>query len=181
MKKFIVILFLAPFFIGCAATHMLVTEKKPDLSSDPNAATLVIIRDVFLGRAIAVWNYVDGKLIGETKGYTYFITKVKPGKHYVIAESENVTTVQIDFKPNKKYYLRQDIWMGMWRARTGYSVYSSDEAAVAMGKCEFWEYDKNNPGEDLPKEKYEQAIKDYEIGLKNDPKGYKPFLEYPGY
>jgi hypothetical protein len=181
MKKLFSIIFLSQFFIGCAATHMLVTEKKPELSADPNAATLIIIRDMFLGKGIVVWNYVDGKLIGETKGYTYFISKVQPGKHYLIAESENVTTVQMDFKPNKNYYLRQDIWMGIMRARTGYSVYNPDEAAAAMKKCEFWEYDKNNPGEDLPKEKYEQAIKDYEKDLKKDPKGYQPFLEHPGY
>jgi hypothetical protein len=49
----------------------------------------VIIRDYFMGNAIVFWNYLDGKLIGETKGKTYFVTNVQSGPHYVIVATEN--------------------------------------------------------------------------------------------
>lgn len=181
MKKLLAVVILSYLFTGCAATHMQVVQEKKSLKVGDQAA-LVIVRDVFLGNAVAVWNYLDGKLIGETKGNTFFITMVTPGKHYVVSESENVTVVQIDFKPGKAYYLRQDIWMGFWRANAGYSVLSQAEAVKAMKECEYWMYDRdNNPGENIDPAKYAQAIKDYHIDVKKNPAGYKPFLEYEGY
>ena len=180
MKKILLIFLLLFFLGGCSAAHMVAVDKKPDFTSG-NDATLVIVRDIFAGKAITVWNYLDGKLIGETKGYTYFIANVSPGLHYVVSESENNTVVQMDFKAGKVYFLRQDIWMGWWRANAGYSVLNKEEALEAIKDCEYWEYDKSNPGEDMNQSEYDQAIKDYHIDVKDKPEEYKPFLEYPGY
>jgi hypothetical protein len=158
---------------------MMVVAQKPDFNSESNAM-LVIIRNQTLP-VIVIWNYLDNKLIGETKGKMYFVTKVSPGLHYVIAKSENTTVIQMDFKAGKAYYLHQDIWPGFWRANTGLSVMSQIEAANAMNDCEYWEYNLKNTGEDLDPAKYEQGIKDYNADLKKNLIAYKSFLEHPGY
>ena len=179
MKKLLVVFILLHILTGCAATHMIVADKKPDLSVKNNA-TLVIVRDQTLP-VIVIWNYLDNKLIGETKGKMYFIARVRPGLHYVIAESENITVVQMNFEAGKVYYIHQDIWPGGWRANTGLSVLSQTEAVKAMKDCEYWEYNPKNPGKDIDPDKYSQGVKDYNIDVQKNPVAYKPFLQYPGY
>jgi hypothetical protein len=54
--------------------------------------------DTSFGFAIVSWNYLDGKLIGETKGKTYFVINVKPGPYYVIVTTENTAVAHINFQ-----------------------------------------------------------------------------------
>jgi hypothetical protein len=179
MRRLLAFFILPIVLTGCAATHMRVVDQKPDFKAEKEA-TLVIIRDQTLP-VIAIWNYLDNKLIGETKGKMYFITRISPGQHYVISESENITVVRMNFEAGKVYYLHQDIWPGAWRANAGLSVMNQSEALKAMKGCAYWEYDPKNPGEDLNPGKYEKGVKDYHIAVEQDPAAYKPFLEYPGY
>jgi hypothetical protein len=177
MKKLLTVFLLLFVFIGCSATHMLVVDKTPALKSE-NDATLVIVR---LSRGGAIRNFLDNKLIGESKRKTYFVTKVSPGEHYVVTGGENTAVVQMNFKTGKVYFLEQDIWPGAWSANAGYSVLTKDEAVKAIKECELWAYDKNNPGEDVDPSTYVEAIRDYNIDIKARPNEYKPFLEYQGY
>ena len=89
MKKSILIISSIFLLASCATTHMAKPDKAPDLSSHPDKATLVIIREAWLGGSIVFWNYLDGKLIGETMGQNYFVTPVTPGPHYVVVATEN--------------------------------------------------------------------------------------------
>ena len=73
MKKSILIISIIFLFASCATTHMAKPDKAPNLSFHPDKATLVIIREAWLGGAIVFWNYLDGKLIGETQTKTYFL------------------------------------------------------------------------------------------------------------
>ena len=166
---------------GCSASHMLHVEKKPLIEATQADATLVILRDSGLGFAVAISNYLNTALIGETKGHTYFVTKVPAGRHYVVGKSENTAVAYLDFEPGKIYYLRQDIWMGVLRARTGYSPLTADEAAKAIESCEFWRLDPANPGEPLDAGSFEEAKEDWDKGVKKDPEGYKALLEYKGF
>lgn len=182
MKSRLILFILSSILIGCASSSTLMRSatQKPELKSG-NDATLVIIRNTSLGSPFAVQNYLDKKLIGETEGKTYFIVRVTPGSHYVICECENVTTIQMNFKSGKVYYLHQDMWMGNWKPRTGYTALNPKEAKEAIARCEFWELDKTKQVKDLEQARYDQNLKDYQINLKNDTKGYKQFFEYPGY
>ena len=169
-------------FSGCAASHMVTREQGPELSPHPDNATVVIIRDTFFGGAIVIWNYLDGKLIGETKGNTYFVTQVPPGPHYLVSATENTGVAHFDFKPGRIYYLRQGITMGLWRARTtGYYPMTPQEAADSIKGCTYWEYDPSLGGEDMEPGLYKKAIEEYETGIKENPEGYKEILAYEGY
>lgn len=182
MKKVLLLTVCIFLLSGCAVTSMVAPDRKPQLTSRPDAATLIIIRDTSFGFAIVFWNYIDGKLIGETKGKTYFVTSVNPGPHYLIAKAENAVVYHIDFKPGKIYYLRQGITMGMWRARTtGFSPLNPQEATEAMNKCTYWEYDPKKGGEDMEPKLYQQTIADYHVEVKQNPEGFKNVLEYEGY
>ena len=182
MKKIFALLTIIFVISGCAATSMIAPERQPTLTPGADKATVVIIRDAFIGRAIVFWNYVDGKLIGETKGKTYIATEVIPGKHYLVVTSENTAVAQIDFKPGKIYYLREEVTMGMWRARTtGFSPMTQQDAKEAINACTYLELDpKANVG-DMDSKLYQQAIADYDLEVKKNPEGFRDVLQYQGY
>lgn len=182
MKKLLILAVCISLLSGCAATSMLAPDRKPDLAPQTDMAKLVIIRDTFLGTAIVFWNYLDGKLIGETKGKTYFVTNVKPGPHYVVVTTENTAVAHLNFEPGKIYYLREGVLMGWWRARTsGFSPLNPQEAREAMNNCTYWEYDPKLGGEDMDPKLYKQAIADYHEEVKQNPAGFKDMLQYKGY
>jgi hypothetical protein len=180
MKKVLAIIFLLYLLAGCGTQHMTVVNEKPNFNNGNNA-TLVIIRDRPLP-VFTINNYLDNKLIGETKPNMYFTASVSPGLHYVITECDNILAVQMNFKAGKVYYLHQDTWPGaVSRVNAGLSVMRQTEAKEQMKGCEYMILDKNNPGADLNTTKYEQAVKDYHIDIKKRPAEYKPFLEHPVY
>jgi hypothetical protein len=182
MKRLIVLLMCIFILSGCAASHMIKPDMTPELSPRTDAAQLVIIRDTFFGGAIVIWNYLDGKLIGETKGNTYFVKQVPPGPHYLVSATENTGVAHFDFKPGKIYYLRQGITVGVWRARTtGFYPMSAKEAAESIKGCTYWEYDPASGGEDMQPELFKKAVEEYEADIKENSEGYKELLSYDGY
>ena len=182
MRKIFILAVCIFLFSGCATTSMIAPDRKLDLTPRADSSTLVIIRDAFMGTGIVFWNYLDGKLIGETKGKTYFVTNVKPGPHYVVVTSENTAVAHLNFKPRKIYYLREGVTMGLWRARTsGFSPLNPQEAREAMNNCTYWEYDPKLGGENMEPKLYQQAIANYNEEVKQNPEGLKNMLEYRGY
>ena len=182
MKKTLALLAVVFILSGCAATSMIAPERQPNLSPSVDKATVVIIRDAFMGNAIVFWNYIDGKFIGETKGKTYIVTQVNPGKHYLVVTTENTAVAQIDFKPGRIYYLREGIAMGIWRARTsGFSPMTPQEAKEAMNSCTYWEVDPKSSIGDMDPKLYEKAIADYHLEVQQNPEGFRDILLYQGY
>ena len=182
LKNTMVLMVFIFLLSSCATTHMLKPEDQPELTARPDTATLVIIRDTWFGGGIVFWNYLDGKLIGETMGNTYFVSYIPPGPHYVVAATENTGIAHFDFQPGKIYSLRQGVTMGVWRARTsGFFPLNLDEAAEAIKSCTYLKYDPNKGGEDMDPKLYQQAIQEYHADVQANPEGYKALLEYKGY
>ena len=181
--KFIIVLAVSvALFSSCATTTMLTPDRKPVITSKPDKSTLVILRDTLFGGAVAFWTYLDGKFIGETRVNTFFITGVEPGPHYLFVVAENTVGGHINFETGKTYSLTQGVTMGVWSARTtGFYPLTQEEAAAAMTRCEYQEYDPSLGGEDMDPQQYEQAVRDYEIEVKENPEGFRELLEYKGY
>lgn len=181
MKKSILIISFFFLFVSCATTHMNKIEKAPDLISQPDKATLVIIRDAWIGGAIVFWNYLDGKLIGETQGKTYFVTSVTPGPHYVVVATENTGVAHFDFKPGKTYFLGEGVTVGWWRARTsGFYPMTPEDAAEAMKNCSYLEYNPKSGQEDMDAQLYQQALDEYHTDVKQNPDAFRDILAYDG-
>lgn len=181
MKRALLTAVCIALLTGCATTQMIKPEHSPELAARPDSALLVIVRDAFLGGGIVFWNYLDGKFIGETMGKTYFITQVKPGEHYVVSASENTGIAHLNFQAGKRYFLRQGVTMGLWRARTsGFFPMTSSEAQEAIGNCTYLQLDTSKTFPDMEPALYQKAINEYQTGVKENPAGYKELLEYKG-
>ncbi len=181
MRRVLLMTVCIVWLAGCSTTQMLRPEKPPELAAKPDSALLVIVRDAWIGNAIVFWNYLDGKFIGETKGKTYFVTQVPAGDHYVVGTTENTAVAQFDFQPGRKYFLRQGVSMGLWRARTsGFHPMTAAEAQQAIQGLTYLQLDTTKEFPDMDPALYKQAVDEYHTGIKENPEGYKDLLEYRG-
>jgi hypothetical protein len=179
------LLLLAPILlIGCGGgpKHMIQQEQRPQIKAKSDKAVLVIARTTSVGFAVTIENYLDGKLIGQTKGKCYFITEVAPGQHYVTAHAENWAVARINFEAGKIYFFNQGIFMGIWMARTGFSVMSAEETLkqIAESGTDYYVYNNQKPGEDMSADDFKGVKEDFEKEVKEDPGRHKDTLEYKG-
>lgn len=176
---------LAPFFlIACGGPkHMTTMDRKPSIVAKAGKAVLVIVRTTSFGNRVAIENYLDRKMIGQTKGKSYFITQVNPGQHYVMSHAENWATARIKFEAGKIYFLDQGIYMGVWMARTGFSPMTAKEGLKQINEsgCTYRVLNTRDPGEDMSKKDFNEAKAEFEKEVHNDPGRHKNTLEYRGY
>jgi hypothetical protein len=157
---------------------MIAPNRQPDLSPGPDKATLVIMRDIHVCFALILHHYVDGKFIGQTKGKTYFVTKVTPGKHYVIVAAGNMAVYQIDFQPGRIYYLCEGV---AWPSNTtGLAPMKPPQIKEALRDCTYLEIDPQDRVSDMDSKVYQEVVADYHKELKRNPEGFKDILHYQG-
>ncbi len=181
MKKAVLFLSLIVLLSGCATTSMIKSTNTPALTTSQDQAKLVIIRETWFGGGIVFWNYLDGKMIGETMGNTFFVTSVEPGPHYVVVATENSSVAHINFKPGITYFLGEGVTMGVWRARTsGFYPMTKADAMKAIQSCSFLEIDPRKTMDDMDPKLYREAIDAYENDVKENPDAYKDILNYNG-
>ncbi len=185
LRKLMVVVVLATLVVlaacGGGAKHMTLMETKPRIAVKKDKAVLVIVRTTSLGGAIAIDNYLDGKMIGQTKGKSYFVTDVNPGSHYVMAHAENWAAARINFAAGRVYFLNQMITIGVWAPRTGFSPMSVKDGLEQSNEsgCDYLVY--NKPGENMSAEDYKGVKDDFEKEVKEDPGRHKDTLEYKGF
>ncbi len=196
MKRFMVcILFIVPFFLSaCGGYHMIAKDDKPAIASKSGKAMLVIIRPTKWGGSVGtitiggghiVTNYLDAKMIGQTHGKSYFITEVKPGTHYIMAQSENIAVARLHFEAGKIYILQQLLFPGFNPLkkvpRTGFAPMTADDFVKEIKDADYLVYDTAHPGEDMSQKDFQEAKADFEREVKEDPARHKDTLGYKGY
>jgi hypothetical protein len=165
----LLVLMAALVMVNCGLWAMKTSNTKPDPKSNPDMATLVIMRTTSYGYAASVSNYLDGKLIGQTKGKSYFITEIPPGKHSIICKNENMRPHFIDFEAGKVYYLQQAIYMGVWGARTEYDTLNPMIFEEQKPECEFFVFDPAEAeGDDEAVVDMDEAAREREEQMKDE-------------
>jgi hypothetical protein len=163
---------------------MIKQETQPEIKADPEKAVLVIYRGTVFGGAVAISNYIDKQFIGQTQGKSYFISKVDPGNHYLIGESENNACAKITLEAGKIYYVMQGIYPGVMFARTGFSASNPEDFTKDQKEgMDFLVYTPLPSADDIPsiEEEYKETIEDFEKELVEDPAKHKDMVELKGY
>ena len=164
-----------------AGTNMIAKDTKPALATKPDKAVLVIIRTTSFGWGAPVSNYLDGKLIGQTHGKSYFMTAVVPGTHYLIADAGNKDTVHIKFEAGRIYFLNQAIHPGYHNVTTHYAPMTLEDAKKEIAEATYYVYDTQKPGKDLSEKDLKEAKDDFQKESKEDPTRHKEVSGYRGY
>lgn len=106
---------------GCATATLAPIEKDreaKEFKAQPEKASLYLYRNEVFGAALPLSVSVNGKNIGRTASKTYIHMNLKPGKYIIESQAEDVSKLEINLEVNKKYYIWQEVKMGMWIART---------------------------------------------------------------
>jgi len=161
-------------------------DTKPEIKPDPNKAVLVVFRSILYGRLYAMNSWADGNFLGQTKGRTYFITKIDPGTHYLFGEGGSVTgndngCVKIDVLANKVYYIWQGTYPGPSGLRTGFSASSPDDFTKELSSMTYSELDESAPKPVFDSELFNNAKAKYEKEAVEDPNRHKDTQNIKGY
>jgi hypothetical protein len=175
------LMFVTLAVVACrSGMNMIMKDAKPALAPKKDAAVLVIMRTTPFGAGYVVSNYLDGKMIGQTQHKAFFITDVRPGKHYVVSQADNKDAVRINFEAGRIYFLQQGIYPG-WNATSRFSVMTPDEFKLQAPEAIYYVLDTQNPGKGMDAKDYKEAIDDFEKLSREDPPRYKAFTGYKGY
>lgn len=190
----LVAVFLAPLFLGaCGGYHMITRDAKPaDYAVKSKKATLIIMRStnwsgnigtINIGPGHIITNYLDKKMIGQTRGKSYFVTDVKPGTHYLMGQSANTAVARLNFESGKVYILQQLVFPTLPFQNippTGFGPMTTEDFLKEIKDAEFLVYDAAHPGDDMTQKDFQEAKTDFEKEVKEDPARHKDTLNYKG-
>lgn len=119
------------------ASHQQDADAKKFIPLPPGKAAIYIYRNEWhsIGGAIPV--LVNGEIIGETFGYSYFRLDLPPGKHTIISQAEQLSVLKLTAEVGKTYFIWHSASIGSW-SRAQAQLHLVDEntgrAGVAEGK-----------------------------------------------
>ena len=134
--NFFTIIFML-FFVGCQAVGQFI--PRPDLSSsvvDSKMSRVYVVRPSGSGRLILSSIYANDKLIGTSRGVSYFCWEMKPGLLDLTVKGENADTLSLKTKPGETYYVLQRAKAGMVGLRSKLRLLSKTEGITKLKKCE---------------------------------------------
>ena len=140
-KVLMVIIIPSLFFMllnGCASVPMASLEedsaaKKYQVSKDKSM--IYLFRNENFGGALPLTVSIDEQIAGQTAPYTYFVWEVVPGEHLIKSFAEDVSSLLLVAQPGKAHFVRQEVKMGMWMARSQLYEVSEKDGIDAVNEC----------------------------------------------
>jgi hypothetical protein len=170
MRKTIMIMLSVLVVSGCTPRHMVKVADCPDLRTiTPTAGKSALViaetssfENYDLEDNPAIHNYLDRKFIGTIRSFSFLVTTVEPGEHFVTSNGENNETILLNFKPGTTYYLNQERSMGFSLPRTRYIQANGDRVFDDMkGISSCYESDTHNPVADIDEAKFKEIVAAY--------------------
>lgn len=141
MRRPVALFFVTLFFllaaVALAGEYADVEKKRPEPQPSGDQAVVYVVRPAFAGKAVKMWAFVDEIPIGVNKGRQCTYALVPAGKHLFWAKAENISALEMDVEAGKVYYLKQDLRMGVMKARVALEVLDEKQGEEAMAKCSF--------------------------------------------
>jgi hypothetical protein len=84
-------------------------NQSKQFQAKANVATVYIYRSELNNGYIPIPIEINGKIVGNTKSQTYLYQELPPGKYKVVAQADNVSTLDMELEAGKVYY----VWQSM--------------------------------------------------------------------
>lgn len=134
----ILVVAMAGACLPAAAGDYLEKVDEPKFGQPTEKEALVyFVRTTSFGFAIKFWAFAEQTFLGVTQGKSYTFALVPEGKHLFWSKAENIATLEMEVLGGKTYYLRQEVRMGGFRARTRLSIMDEADAKEAFKKCKY--------------------------------------------
>ena len=124
---------------GCAATPLASQENEADakrFETAANAAIIYIYRPTGYGGHGVSTLWIDGKLVGETLGGTFFRVAVRPGRNRVTAGGNDMGRIEIDTKADGVYFIETQVTgETQSESNTTFRAVTADVGKTAIQGC----------------------------------------------
>ncbi|WP_413294802.1 DUF2846 domain-containing protein [Bdellovibrio sp. HCB185ZH] len=124
--------------VGCRSVPMASLAQDgqaKQFAINPKAAQVYIYRNEFMGNQLKIDVFVNGEMRGQTMGDTYMLMTLPKGKHTIMSEAENKSTLDIEVENGKNYFVWQEVKMGMWIARNKLQIVDEATGKSGMREC----------------------------------------------
>ena len=128
------LLLIVSLVTGCASVPMASMDmdaQAKSFTTPSGKSSIYVYRNESFGGGIPMTVALDGRVAGSSGPQTYFLFEVPPGPHEVSSIAEDTSTVKLDTKPGKAYFIWQEVKMGFWMARS--QLHEVDEATGKKG------------------------------------------------
>lgn len=138
MKKIILTTLIFAYLTGCVSVPL--ANKSQDkigkrFIPNPNKASIYIFRNESFNMGLKTNIFLNGSLVGQTKGYTYALLKVHPGDHTISSSLENTAQFKLHTEPGKLYFVKQEIKMSAKNPRVSFHQFDSIQGKTEVLKC----------------------------------------------
>jgi hypothetical protein len=123
---------------GCASVPMASAEddaRIKRLVPAADAGLIYLYRSEVFGAAIHMDVTMDGRYSGATVAKSFMIWEVAPGVHTLVSRAENDSPIQINVQPGGRYFVWQEVKMGLLSARSQLQQVSESEGLSGVGAC----------------------------------------------
>jgi hypothetical protein len=169
---------LVALALGCAAPRYMLNqaERPATIAPKPGLARLVVIRSGSLCFFITVDEFLDARMIGQTRGKSFFVADVEPGVRYVTARGTDTDTVGLNFEAGRVYFLELHMYPGGF---VRLAPMEAEKALAATGRITYRTYKGEGP--DMTAEAFRKTVGKFERKIHARPDKYKDITEYNGW
>jgi hypothetical protein len=123
---------------GCASVPLATPQEDfrvKSLAPPADAGLVYLYRNESLGAAIRMSVLVDGVYAGDTAAQTYMVWQLRPGAHFLISKTENDSRLDFFVEPGRRYYVWQEVKMGLLSARSDLKLVPDNVGQGALAGC----------------------------------------------
>lgn len=143
---------------GCTSYELTVRNAPPPLvSAPPGTARICVVRPHHVASLVPAIVHDNGRLVGMTKGPSYFCYLAEPGTHSIVTRygddvderlgTDEVDDVSVVVEPNARIFLHHDVSQVM---RLDVNWVDAATANTMIQKCDYVELVAVPKGESLP-------------------------------
>ncbi len=134
----LLVLAISILLTGCSAVKEASKEsdfQAKKMTPPAGKSLLYVVRPSSLGFAVSFEVFIDEKYIGTTGGSRYIYAVVAPGKHLLKSSAENDAFLPLNAVADSTYFVRQNVSMGLLKARNELELLNPFEGRAAMMDC----------------------------------------------
>lgn len=123
---------------GCATVPMAKEEdsaRMKRLAAAPDSAVVYLYRNETMGYSVHMDVSLDDRPFGQTVAKTYMVWQVRPGQHRLLSHSENDSEITLTVLPGRRYFVWQEVKMGLMYARTELHEVSEAQGESGVDEC----------------------------------------------
>jgi hypothetical protein len=140
MKRIILaISAVSVIFSGCANVPKSPSDRNLKAimySTAVEKSSIYVFRNKRFSSALSIALLVDGKILGQSEPFTYFLIDIEPGRHNINCDDNTNESFVLTTKPGQIYYVRLVMKNGFSSVSCKFQEVAATEGKDAVNGCD---------------------------------------------